>query len=169
MDDGGHDTIHVHVYSVRPGSPSDVTVGGADPVHPRPEPVAFGECRRPARWMPMTRHVTNGGKISHTPHQTVESEVSHRHSRRRRRSRSSAPSLVDLGCRSIPRQLRLIRLGAPGRPALFGAATGTKYWGDRLVLLGRFWHGHWKAHASPTESAGESCDGRSTLSRSKSR
>jgi hypothetical protein len=33
-DDGGHDTIRVHVHSVRPGSPGGVTVGGADPVHP---------------------------------------------------------------------------------------------------------------------------------------
>ncbi len=33
-DDGGHDTIRVHVHSVRPGSPGDETVGGADPVHP---------------------------------------------------------------------------------------------------------------------------------------
>jgi hypothetical protein len=32
--DGGHDTIRGHVHSVRPGSPGDVTVGGADPVHP---------------------------------------------------------------------------------------------------------------------------------------
>ena len=35
--DGGHDTIRVHVHSVRPGSPGDVlTVGGADLVHPSP-------------------------------------------------------------------------------------------------------------------------------------
>jgi hypothetical protein len=32
--DGGHDTIRGHVHSVRPGSPGDVTVGGAAPVHP---------------------------------------------------------------------------------------------------------------------------------------
>ena len=32
--DGGHDTIRVHVHSVLPGSPGDVTVDGADPVHP---------------------------------------------------------------------------------------------------------------------------------------
>ena len=35
-DDGGHNPIRVHVHSVRPGSPGDVTVGGADPVHPSP-------------------------------------------------------------------------------------------------------------------------------------
>jgi hypothetical protein len=34
VDDGGRDTIRLHVHSVRPGSPGDVTVGGADPVHP---------------------------------------------------------------------------------------------------------------------------------------
>jgi hypothetical protein len=34
MDDGGHGTTRVHVRSVRPASPGDVTVGGADPVHP---------------------------------------------------------------------------------------------------------------------------------------
>jgi hypothetical protein len=33
-DDGGHDMIRGHVHSVRPGSPGDVTVGGAAPVHP---------------------------------------------------------------------------------------------------------------------------------------
>jgi hypothetical protein len=33
-DDGGHDTIRAHVHSFRPGTPGDVTVGGAAPVHP---------------------------------------------------------------------------------------------------------------------------------------
>jgi hypothetical protein len=31
---GGHDTIRVHVHSFRSGTPGDVTVGGAAPVHP---------------------------------------------------------------------------------------------------------------------------------------
>ena len=33
-DGGGQHPIRVRVHSVRPGSPGDVTVGGADPVHP---------------------------------------------------------------------------------------------------------------------------------------
>jgi hypothetical protein len=32
-DDGGHDAIRVHVHSVCPATPGDVTVGGAAPVH----------------------------------------------------------------------------------------------------------------------------------------
>jgi hypothetical protein len=35
-DDGGYDTIRVQVHSFRSGSPGDVTVGGAAPVHPSP-------------------------------------------------------------------------------------------------------------------------------------
>jgi hypothetical protein len=34
MDDGGHETIHVHVHSFRSGTLGDVTGGGAAPVHP---------------------------------------------------------------------------------------------------------------------------------------
>jgi hypothetical protein len=33
-DDGGHETSRVHVHSFRSGTPGDVNVGGAAPVHP---------------------------------------------------------------------------------------------------------------------------------------
>jgi hypothetical protein len=56
--------------------------------------------------------------------------------RRRRHSSAatatSAPDLVDLN----PRQFQLVRPGAPSRQALLGAATGTKYLSDGLVVLG---------------------------------
>jgi hypothetical protein len=69
--DGGHDTIRVHVRSVRPGSPGDVTDGGAAPAHPsssRARSRRGNAAGRPARWMPMASHVCVQREQQHSLH-----------------------------------------------------------------------------------------------------
>jgi hypothetical protein len=129
--------IRVHVNSVRSGTPGDVTAGGAVPVHPSSSRARIS--RRPALWMPKTRHDPNGGEM-------VDNYSTHPARRSSWRYLTGTAGVAGVAVVQ-PRiqkisevmlfsgQLPLVLLGAPDRPALLGVANGTKFLCNGLVLL----------------------------------